>query len=262
MFNQVTSAAAEQATISTLSTSGLTPEQQAEAIRVCSMIAWRVAPLDELEDRLEGEVGLEPDKASAVAARLRQQALPAWQKLWEELDEHQRDLNHHDLHNRFEEWSESITTDVKAAAVEFDQLPSLAITLERSLNEDHQLEAITILDYLAQKGRLLATVAQIRDIREGFDTWLKEIDNAKDITPPLADQWNAPLISLLLQYLVEVRLGFSHEDAALIASVIAQHLATASGKTELATIVYGDGSKNEFMWRPVRVVDGRVEFID
>lgn len=261
MVNQAIADAAAAATQAAVGAVGLSGDRATAAAAVCDAVLWGVESIDSLEDRLVDWAKLSDDEAEALIEQLQHAALPAWQKLWEELDRHTRELNHDELQERFQEWAARLGDEVEVRRAELEASPNLPLALEEFLDDDDRWNGTSVVAYLAQRGRLVSVAMQVRDLREAFRTWAKQALGS-DVVPPVPEQWAAPMFGLLLQYLVEVRLGWRGEEAALVASVIARYLVTATGDERMATVVYGDGGEGRFLWRPVRLENGQVVFAD
>lgn len=170
------------------------------------------------------------------------------------------------IRDRFETWREVAARHTQPL-VSQAQHPSLSFSLEQALSAKDTWRVFAILEVLAKSGRLVSLVLQNRSIREGFSKWLNSSlasrsGTSVNFTIPVAESWDAPLLALLLEYLLQVQLGWAHEEAALGAMALGQYVAAATNDHRYATAVYGDEATGEFRWRPVRLENGAVVFAD
>jgi hypothetical protein len=228
---------------------------------------WGITPYDELVQYLQDVAKLSQPLAQAVAAKLDTSVKPMWEKIWVQLDEQQRHWNKLGLVEDFSSLSERLDESLAEAAPDLAQQPSVAPLLVELLDGGDRWDTTVLLAWLAQSNRLVGVCMQDRDLRESFSQWVAGALAAKgagsqQFVAPSPEQWKAPLTGLLLQYLLEVRLGWQGEDAAKVAMYLGQLLAHAANDHSYATIVFGDEGRGEFDWRPVRVANGQVEFTD
>lgn len=266
MVNQETVQAARDQLARVLTELKFSTDQITIIGQLCDTVLWQIVPLENLSAYLTKRAGLDDSQVSSLMDKIQESVRPKWEKVWEELNEHNKVMNKLDLSDRFDEQSKSLAIEVEVRRSDLDGQISIAPLLQQSFENEERWDIIAILDYLAQKNKFITTVSQIRDLREGFNQWLvgalQDRGHIGSLTPPMGDKWPAALVALLIQYLLEVRLYFKGEDAALLASIISQHLATATGDHSYATIVYGNDEKNEFVWRQVRVEGGQIKFAD
>ncbi len=258
--------AARAAAASAIAAAGVDESQRAAAAAACDTVLWGITPYAELASYLQEAAKLPPPVAEALARRLDVSAKPAWEQVWAGLDQQQRHWNKQDLSEDYASFAADLDAEVAEAAPELAQQPSVTPLLAELLDGGDRYDATALLAWLAQQGRLVGVCMQDRDIREDFTEWVTGAlgggQGKPAIVIPGPDQWSAPLTALLLQYLLEVRLGWNAEQSAMAAMYLAQQLAKASGEHRYATAVYGDEATGEFRWRPVRLENGQVVFAD
>lgn len=264
MVNQQTVQSAVESIKKIMAELGLPPDRQPEVQAVCETVLWQVVPLANLGEYLVERAGLNVAQAEELVKKIKDSS--SWRQLWQELEQHVRHLDAVDLNERFQEWDALLSTEVQIRQAELERQPSLTLLLEEFINNEEKWDALAVLTFLAEQGRLIATVTQIREVRDGFKQWVTGVLQNKGIMsvalPATAEQWTAPWVSLLLEYLIQVRLYFTGEEAALIASSLGQRLAKVSGDHNYATIAYGDDGRDEFVWRPVKVEGNNVVWGD
>lgn len=258
--------AAQNVTGQAIAAAGVDESQRAAVAAVCDTVLWGITPVGELPSYLREAAGLPQPLAEALAKRLELAAKPVWEQVWAELDQQQRHWNKQDLSEDYASFAADLEAEVAGAAPELAQQPSVTPLLAELLDGGDRYDATVLLAWLAQQGRLVSVCTQDRDIREDFTRWISSALGGGQGKPAIAipgpDQWNASLTALLLQYLLEVRLGWNAEQSAMAAMYLAQQLAKASGEHRYATAVYGDEATGEFRWRPVRLENGQVVFAD
>lgn len=255
-------AAASQAIVA----AGVDESQRAAAAAACDTVLWGITPYAELPSYLQQAAKLPQPIAEALARRLEVAAKPTWEKVWAGLDEQQRHWHKQDLAEDYASFAADLDAELVEATPELDQQPSVTPLLAELLDGGDRYDATALLAWLAQRGRLVGVCMQDRGIREDFTRWVNGALGAGQGKPtvsiPAPDQWGVPMTALLLQYLLEVRLGWNAEQSAMAAMYLAQQLAKASGEHSYATAVYGDEATGEFRWRPVRLQNGQVVFAD
>ncbi len=240
--------------------------QRPAVVAACDTALWGITPYNELTQYLQEVAELPQPLAEALIKKLDVAVKPMWQQVWAQLDEQQRQWNKQGLSEDYTTWAADLDADVAVAAPELAQESSVTRLLAELLDGGDRWDTTVLLAWLAQQGRLVSVSMQDRDIREDFTTWVSGSLGGGQGKPalviPAPDQWGIPLTALLLQYLLEVRLGWRAEQAAMAAMYLSQQLARASGEHRYATAVYGDEVTGEFRWRPVRLQEGTVVFAD
>lgn len=249
-----------------MAAAGIGEADRAAVAAACDTVLWGITPYAELPGYLQRVAKLPAPLAEALAKRLEATAKPLWERVWAGLDEQRRHWNKQDLAEDYASFAGDLDADVAQASPELEQQPSVTPLLAELLDGGDRWDATVLLAWLASRGRLVGVAMQDRDIREDFARWVNVAlvgTQAKpSYVPPSPDQWPAPLTGLLLQYLLEVRLGWNAEQAAMAAMYLGQQLARATGEHSYATAVYGDEAAGDFRWRPVRLESGRVVFAD
>jgi hypothetical protein len=260
MIDEQTINTAQASTEAVIAALRLPEPQQQAVMEVCQAVQWAVVPAEDIVLRLMEDANLDLDQAMDLFDELDDKVWPIWEEIWEKLEQQQRQYVTLDLDDQLHEWVANAGSMVEPKLEQLGSQPAWGLVLQRAIENNDTWLIYGILDRLARRGALVSTVLQGRAIHDGFVKWLAGA--ATGAVLPEAEQWTAPYVALLLEYLIEVVIGWGVEDAAMAAVTLCQALAHATGDQSYATIVFGSEEKNEFEWRPVRVDNGTVVFAD